>query len=548
LKPDSAHEVGLCHPTSNHKASRFRVLLAAKKIWREHKPLLLILAGSWILRIALILRGGPLSWPDDYRYFQANRLLGHLKRLDFGAALDSIIIYPDHTFFTVVALIPTVARLVVVKSLAAGASFLGLSFQTDIASTIWIAASVLSLASVVNIALVYGLARKTGSSEREALFAACLMAGATSTFYLTRHLVPYEAALAFALTAMWIGLDDRSSLTRSYVCGLMCSVAFFTYNAYWVTALVVMAIHVLRGRPWRWQLAKRAAGSGLGFATPLIGLLAADILRDTELYIVGAKRFSRSVVAGDYAEGWSLPWAHFWHAEHGILLVWAAGVAVALWQLLRKRRMPRGAGSLWLATLLAIYVALVLVSNVLHLFVMNARCTNQMVPFLCLTAACGLAQLQGTSQKVIFFALGAMCLQTVYNFAQPFRIFFPYEIRQRVRAEYGEFRDDMTLYCHFWIMDAEGIPAWLEDSRTETESRSAPPPRYVLLNGGVHLVPVTGPKDAPTKGEVLFKLRHMLSYLPYQYQAFTPKERAIIRSTDISMRLIDTTSDRHSSD
>lgn len=532
---------------TNHKRSPARVLLATKRFWTERNLLLLILAGSWVLRIALILRGGPLSWPDDYRYFQATTLLGHLRRLDFGAALDSIIIYADHTFFTVVALIPAVARLVVVKSLAAGASFLGLSFQTDIASTIWIAASVLSLASVVNIGLVYSLARKTGSSEREALFAACLMACATSTFYLTRHLVPYEAALAFALTAMWVGLDDRSSFMRSYVCGLMCALAFFTYNAYWVTALVVLAIHVLRGRPWGWELAKRAAAGGLGFATPLVVLTAANILRGTELYIVGAKRFSDTVVAGDYAEGWSLPWAHFWHAEHGILLIWVAGAVVVFWQLLMKRPVARAGGSLWLATVAAIYLVLVLVSNVLHLFVLTGRSANQMVPFLCLTAACGLAQLQGISKKVIFLALCAICLQTAYNFAQPFRIFFPYEIRQRVRTEYGEFTDDMTVSCHFWIMDAEGIPAFLEDPGTETAGASIQGSRYVLLNGGVHLVPVTGPKDAP-QGEVLFKVRHMASYLPYQYQAYTPKERAIIRSTDISMILIDTTADPSSSD
>jgi hypothetical protein len=199
----------------------------------------------------------------------------------------------------------------------------------------------------------------------------------------------------------------------------------------------------------------------------------------------------------------------------------------------------------------AIYLVLVLVSNVLHLFVLNGRFANQLVPFICLTAACGLSQLanaSSASKKLILLALCAIALQTAYNFAQPFRVFFPYEIRQRVRAEYGEFRDDMTVYCHFWIVNAEGIPAFLEDNRTETESGSVPRSRYVLLNGGVHLVPVTGPKEPPKTGEVLFKFRHMASYLPYQYQAYTPKERAIIRASDISMTLIDTTADRSGSD
>ena len=529
---------------SNPNRIAARVLLAAKRIWGERKLLLLILAGSWVLRIALILQGGPLSWPDDVRYFRTNAVLEHFKMLEFGPALDSIIKFPDHTFFTVVALIPAVARLLMVKSLAAGASLLGLSFQTDVSSTIWIAASVLSLASVINIGLVYGLARKTGASEREALFAAFLMACATSTFHLTRHLVPYEASFAFALTALWIGLDGRSNFTRSYVSGLLCALAFFTYNAHWVIAFIVLAIHVLRGRLWR-ELVRRATAGGLGLATPLVLLLAGNIFRGTELYFVGARRWGSRVVQGDFAEGWSLPWEYFWHAEHGILLVWVTGAVVVFLHSLRKTRASRAAGSLWLAMALAVYLLLVLGSNFLHLFVVTGRFANQMVPFLCLTAACGLTHLPGASKNFILVAC-AISLQAACNFAGPFNLIFPYEVRQRVRAEYGEVTNDATVSGTSWRMNADGS-AVLEDHRMERGVGSVQRSRYVLLNGGFPFIPIQGPKDAP-EGKFLFKLPHMVEYLPYQYQAYKPKERAIIRSTDISMRLIDTTVIGNSSD
>jgi hypothetical protein len=39
---------------------------------------------------------------------------------------------------------------------------------------------------------------------------------------------------------------------------------------------------------------------------------------------------------------------------------------------------------------------------------------------------------------------------------------------------------------------------------------------------------------------VIFSFPHPLQYKPYQYEGFTPEERAVLRFTDGSMRLLDT--------
>jgi hypothetical protein len=223
-----------------------------------------------------------------------------------------------------------------------------------------------------------------------------------------------------------------------------------------------------------------------------------------------------------------------------------AGAFAVFLQLLRKSRWPRAAGLLWLAGALAVYLLLVLTSNFLHLFVVTGRFANQMVPFLCLTAASGLAHLahaSNASKKFVLLIAGAITLQAACNFAQSFRLYFPYEVRQQARAQYGEVTDDVTVYCTLWRMNAEGVAFVLEEYQTDKGGGDAQRSRYVLLNGGVPFLPIKGPKGAP-KGEVLFKVPHMMTYAPYHYQAFKPKERAILRSTDISMRLIDTSIER----
>ncbi len=48
-----------------------------------------------------------------------------------------------------------------------------------------------------------------------------------------------------------------------------------------------------------------------------------------------------------------------------------------------------------------------------------------------------------------------------------------------------------------------------------------------------------GVKSEPT-GRVLFRTAHPLQFLPYQYEGYVPVERALLRSNDISIRLVDT--------
>jgi hypothetical protein len=60
----------------------------------------------------------------------------------------------------------------------------------------------------------------------------------------------------------------------------------------------------------------------------------------------------------------------------------------------------------------------------------------------------------------------------------------------------------------------------------------------VLLNAR-YLHPVFGPKPAPA-GRELYRTRHPLEYLPFQYEGFLPVERSLLRSSDVAIRLVDT--------
>ncbi|MEJ1973956.1 MAG: hypothetical protein WDM96_16285 [Lacunisphaera sp.] len=61
-------------------------------------------------------------------------------------------------------------------------------------------------------------------------------------------------------------------------------------------------------------------------------------------------------------------------------------------------------------------------------------------------------------------------------------------------------------------------------------------PELVLVNLQM-LYPIRAEAVLPA-GRILLRLEHPLSYLPYQYEQHTPRERDFLRTHDVSMRLI----------
>jgi hypothetical protein len=474
--------------------------------WRCPPALVVLLVLAGCLRIVLVIRGGQRYFPDEQRYFRASNLLLELVNGDFTGALRSLVVAPDHNGFTLVGLGPAFGQYLA----------LGLFRQSR---TLALAAILLSLSSVAAIALTYVASRRAGGDRREGLTAAFLMVCSTTMAYFSRHLVPYDVSMFLALASLCVGLTPVTSYWRSITCGLLAGFAFLTYNGYWTLCLVVLAAHVFWGTRAHW--ARRAAGAGLGFAIwPLLLTLAS--FRFETSYFESMAKFGRTVSQCDYGEGWSAPWAYLWYAEHGVLIFWAAGSLLVLYTLLARVGPARSRGALWLSMATAVYILLVVGSVGLHAFCTYGRISRQLVPFLCLTAAYAATLLM----KFRWFRwaqwafVAALALQAAFNLRQPLAQRFPGEVLKEVRREYERLGYDTTL---------EGAYQGRNPGR-----------RWILLNTR-YLTGITGLRDPPA-GDVVFRIPHPLEFIPYQYESLTPKERSILRSADISIRLIDTRS------
>ena len=473
------------------------------------RELTLLLGLSSLLRVVLVVQGGQDYWPDERLYTQLVALWGEPRWHDVWAG---IIGRPDHLGFALLNAIPAGLH----HALSVG---LGL----DPSRLLMLPALVLAQASVAAIGLVYAIARRTEAPQAEALLAALFMACSTALFYNARHLLPYDAALALALAAVWCGLAPRPAW--SLACGALASAAFITYNGYWLLAAAAMLVHVF----WpmksiaEWPaMLRRGVWCGTGFVAVPLAVMALQWTAGTPLLVTSMRRLAGTITDGYLPEGFVVPWAYLWHAEHGLLLLWV-GAALhvvldrAAWVADRRR-----AAVMWLSCAAFVYLALGAGSALLHAFVVMGRQSRQLIPFLCLAGASATWKLIDTrrpSRWLLAAAAAALGASTLANFAVPLAQRFPRTLEAQIRAKYGDVDRMLTI----------AGPSTLPDDRAG---------RRWLLTNTAHLYPPRGARAVPS-GPVALRFAHPLSFLPYQYEGFDPLERQILRTNDISMRLID---------
>ena len=202
---------------------------------------------------------------------------------------------------------------------------------------------------------------------------------------------------------------------------------------------------------------------------------------------------------------------YFWHAEHGVLLLWLAALGTCVWGL-RKGQVSDLAKSCLLAVFV-IYGALFVCSVVLERFVVYGRLARQLVPFLCVIAAHELVRMRRPSwmrSGMVVAAAAALVLQVAVNFRAPLVQAFPNEFHQA----FGPLVKDLPPYD-------PGRP--VRSSLWVNAERFYPSPPVVQW---------------PPHYTVLAEARHPLQFLPYQYEGSDPSQRAVLRASDLTMRLL----------
>jgi hypothetical protein len=481
----------------------------ADEVRRFRFRLALILAVSAVLRIALALRGGQYAFGDELRMNRGAATYIGLLGGDARMVRDALS-WPEHAGFTPIATVVTAGQH--------GLTFLtgqhDWSHGEQYFASAALAAALLGLFSTLNIWLVHGLARAAGAKPPEAEWAALLAASSSALFYYSRHLLPYDCAMAAGLAACLLALRNRpADVWWSGVCAGLC---YEIYNGYWFF-VPVAAIALLASRQ-AWPVRAAAFGRWLAAALLVVVLLTLPgaLIGGGKYWEVLAS-FGRSARQGEFREGWSLPWAYLWHAEHWL----GVAVIVAIISVLigRRRHIPFRAW-LWLGLAAAIWTQLVLGSTVFERIVVYGRSARALVPFLALLGGYAAAELLATRPRWRAGAAAFVTLAGALNFLPHFQLVFPRDIREAILRDVGVPKEAFVFSgCTY-----------------EPPGRPITRPDLVLVNAQ-GLYPLRDYIGYPA-GRTLLALPSLASFPPYQYEGHTPRERQLLRQHDVSIRLI----------
>lgn len=459
---------------------------------RQKYLVALVLLASFILRSVLVFQGGQYYFSDEQRYQSSREVAAFLIQGNWKEA--GLLLYqtPEHLGYKVFGIVPALLEQVMGQSRVLPALFF-------------------SLFSVFNLYLIFLLAQKQGAPSTEALIALVFASLSQCLFYYSRHLVPYDVAMTFGLLAVYIGLTRSLSKKASLACGALGFLCFITYNGYWSLTGLAMLVHVLVGKLTFRGVFLKGIYLAAGFMLPWLILIAVSASMGINLP-VEYSRFAQTVTQGSYAEGWSLPFAYFWHTEHALLITFSLLGLVAVLNRDRRR-----VALVWAGCIIFLYLCLVVPSAFFQVFVVLGRTTRQLMPFLILLAASGLTallQYPPTGRRIGYVVLLAAIIQGAVNFNSSLGVSYPKDFVRAVQTQFPEFEFSPKRFSF-------GAPEICENHG------------YAMQNAKYFLA---APKPALTlPGEALLAASHPVNFLPYQYEGYTPGERQRFRSVSPEM-------------
>lgn len=444
-----------------------------------------VLALAFTLRAVLVWRGGQLFWPDEDRFEIARKIAAALLDGRVHESVDLLFSHPDHLFFKVVALVP-----------AAIESSAGLPG--------WVSGLFFAAASTWVIWLVGRVARAAGAAPLQSLVSMVLAASATSLFYYSRHLLPYDLALGLLLVSLGTGLREVTTPRNSLLTGLWAGLGYFAYNGYWSLGGLLLVAHVLLALPQPRAMATRCTYALLGVVLPVFAVTIVSRLLGHDFFAL-TLQFAATANQGELDHAAAFAAGYFWVTERGLALFWAAALLMALD---RTGRATSIRAMLWPALTLALGTVLIVTPGWLHHFAVTARHLRVLTPFLCLTAAAALCEhpMLRARPRVFAGVLCAIVLQAAINFATPLAQIFPRDFEALAARHLEELRGkDLGPYKIInasFLHDPDWAPAGVDPGRT------------------------------------VLRRPHPFEFMPYLYEGYSTAIRERFLERDLSMRVI----------
>lgn len=359
---------------------------ATRAEWRQGwvVPLVSFLLLISAFRIALT-SSGQLYWPDEFRYVHALHLLEDLRSGDPGRALQWIFTDPSLPADQVnMGARPGYVVLSALPAVVQGVANVTVGITPE-------QPGFYRIAALANVAVVAGIAillflifRTVGGSPWMALVGVVVYSTLVNTNLYVRHLFPYDPALLFLLSSLYLLIRPREEGANGWTllgAGLLAGVGFTTYPGYDPFLLILgAAVLIVFDRPWRALLAFGASMIPVALLWELLARLGGLSFFELTFRLAG----TLSTEQGSFSETLSFLPKYLVSVEGvlgGALLVLFVVFSVAA---VRGRHSPLGTSIV--AGAAAAYLIYGALGVAFHMTVQYGRLLHMYLPFVVLAA------------------------------------------------------------------------------------------------------------------------------------------------------------------
>lgn len=414
-------------------------------------------------------------------------------------------------------------------------------FDLQPIQTSWIPAAFTALLAGLNTILLWWLAIKLFGPGPASTIAAILYGLVAPGLYYVQFLLPYIAAQTYFLACLNVlpGRDESKRGRRLLCSGVLFGCGLATYPGLYDQAVVVAIVAVALVGSFSIRRWARLLWVPVGVVAVLLIWELCSWLGWGPHYFESLKTLQSTIVQGAFGEAWRLPAEFLWTADPLLSVLLLAGLGVAIYRVCTAFRDHKACALLLLAVLL--WYGFRLLLGALEREVLYGRLVFQILPTLCLIAGVGwagvLRQL-AQRRRVLVGASLALCCWAIWNVWPFLQVTVPDQFEWRALQDKPEYRivAYVTSIAGTGMMD----PNFEElDKRLARLNHTRPQADKPVVLANTHAIyPVSGFRE-PDDLRIIEQARHPLNIPALQFEAWSPQERAVLRSRELRVMLIE---------
>ena len=494
----------------------------------------LYLSIAWVnLYKFVLIRQGFLTEPDERRYLMSWSFLKHLLQGDWQGAIHAVFSAQGRPASILLHTIPASLQFISAKI-----RHLEL-FETQNFDVVFVYNLTINL---ITLYVLYRLFQLIFNNQILSLTGILFYSVLVNNFSYLRHIYPYDESLllfiylVYRLVKAYLN-KPNFDIEFAFWTGSLAFLGFLIYPAYYLSFMAVYILFNILIWYKKISLKSWLTLNSVYIAGSVSILLIFEILSrfGQASYLYNIRHLSGTVNQGDYKEAYSFIVKYFWQVEQFPGLILLAGIAIFSILFFKVNTPAKKLTGMIVLSFLIPYLIFTTSAYFLHNLVMMGRILHQFVFVIILMNVFVLQMLNTKFQKYIVLTLVFLLSIQFYSQIQTYlSISYPRDVYWQYLKTYPlSHINQISEYDNSWSnlpqkMDGIYIKPNQQDSMT-------------IVNGQYFFPVDTADKYHPYRPKnnkkLIFNHLHFINYKAYQLEAYKIKERTLIDSLQLRIRV-----------